>query len=562
MHEAENHDKKRSGSDKKLWKILSTLFLLLLIAVITLLEGCTEGSQALDLFERVGRRVLRKEESRTRRRKHKLYLVQPVILSFSPMAGPITGGTVIDVHGFNFFNVPTVKVGFTDAIRLGGNSTYFQIITVPHPAGIADIKVVNANTRTATRRAAFLFYSGSPPPPTITAVDPPLVPWGYGVTVAVNGLAFREGAKVYFNDVESDDVFVESCTRVKARTPFAGVGPVTVAVVNPDGGCASVSTMFEYADWSSESIAGNVLTRRQYRYAEDRAAGLLVAFGGYQKGYISGYADVNMTWTFDGTDYQHDIVGDEPLPGRFDFAFAPNPGGGAMMFGGFGDGGDLADTWVYSGAQWQLEAPAVSPTLRAYASAAFDSGSGKTILFGGSFGLKFLNDTWSWDGSTWQRIATTDAPSPRRRFALAEDEALGGLVLFGGDTVTGLSRETWTFDGSDWAFVTNTGPSPRVDAALAFDCNTGKILLFGGANHTTAFADTWLYDPVTATWTEAAPGVSPSARLDAAIATDHVRNRVVMHGGFRRQGNDVVFENDTWEWDGAIWIHVTPQLGP
>jgi hypothetical protein len=563
MSEPDNQIKKRTGLNWSVWKTFSALLLLLLGAATAVGSGCSEGSGLADLVDRVGTRVFRKKESRTHRRKEKLYGIQPYILSFTPTAGPTTGGTVIEIHGLDFFNVPRVEIGFTDVVPIDGNTTYFRVVTEPHPAGIADIVIHNANNHAAVMRAAFLFYDGTPPAPVITAVDPPEIPWGFGVRVSINGLGFREDAKVYFNDVESNDVFVESCTRVISRTPFAGTGPVEIKLVNPDNGCASVTTMFEYEDWSSLSMDGSVLVRRQYRYAEDTAAGLLVAFGGYEKGYSTGYGDVNMTWTFDGSQYVRDIdMDDEPSPSRFEFAFASEPGGGVLLFGGFGDGGDLADTWTYSTGTWQQEAPAGSPTPRAYCSAALDSVNGKTILFGGSHGFKFLSDTWSWDGSSWQQVAAGNAPSPRRRFALAADEVSGGVVLFGGETASGHSGETWVFDGADWTLAADTGPSPRVGAALAFDGNTGKILLFGGASYTAAFSDTWLYDTVTATWAEAAPAISPSARLDAAIAADHTRGCIVLHGGFRRSGYGVVFENDTWEWSGSNWTNVTPQLGP
>jgi hypothetical protein len=525
-------------------------------------SGCSEGSGIAQELSDIANRVFRNEESPSRRRKQDIYKIQPYISHFTPTMGPANSSTILEIQGINFFSVPRVQVGIYDATVTFYNQTCVRVVTMTQPEGLGDLIVYCGNGRCSVIRAAFQFYEGSPPTPVITAIDPPEIPWGFGISVAVNGMGFRENAKVYFNGIESNDVFVATCSQVFARTPFAGTGPATVTLINPDGGCASVTTMFTYADWTDQNISGNILARRQYGLAEDNASGLLVAFGGYQKGYADGYAEVNMTWTFDGTAYYRDGDAPEPDPARFDFALASNPGGGVVLFGGLSGSTQLSDTWIYSGGNWSMASPADSPGPRMNCRAVFDPVQNRTVLFGGVQGFFLMNDTWVWNGSQWTRIGTANSPPPLRRFAMAPDETGGGVFIFGGETMFGPSGETWFFDGSDWTFISGAGPAPRVSPAMAFNPNTGDIILFGGTSGLTAYGDTWLLDPAGGTWIQAAPATSPSARADAAMAADHGGNSVILHGGHRQPDGQLIIENDTWEWNGSNWNNVTPQLGP
>src|SRR5688572_1619266 len=62
--------------------------------------------------------------------------------------------------------------------------------------------------------------------------------------------------------------------------------------------------------------------------------------------------------------------------------------------------------------------------------------------------------------------------------------------------------------------------------------------------------DTWSWDGVT--WTLLAPPQSPSSgREHFAIASDSVRQRIVLYGGFVSATQTRL--SDTWEWDGETW---------
>lgn len=55
-------------------------------------------------------------------------------------------------------------------------------------------------------------------------------------------------------------------------------------------------------------------------------------------------------------------------------------------------------------------------------------------------------------------------------------------------------------------------------------------------------------------WSQLAPSRLPPPRLNAALAWDPKRSRLVLYGGH--------YFNDMWEWDGADWLPVAPKFWP
>ena len=53
----------------------------------------------------------------------------------------------------------------------------------------------------------------------------------------------------------------------------------------------------------------------------------------------------------------------------------------------------------------------------------------------------------------------------------------------------------------------------------------------------------------------------PPARYGNAMAYDPSRQRTVLFGGLGWTSNGTIDLGDTWEWDGASWIHVS-NAGP
>lgn len=55
-------------------------------------------------------------------------------------------------------------------------------------------------------------------------------------------------------------------------------------------------------------------------------------------------------------------------------------------------------------------------------------------------------------------------------------------------------------------------------------------------------------------WTQRNTGRSPTPRGGHAMAYDSARERLVLFGGI----NGLQPEGDTWEWNGATWVNVSP----
>lgn len=156
----------------------------------------------------------------------------------------------------------------------------------------------------------------------------------------------------------------------------------------------------------------------------------------------------------------------------------------------------------------------------------------------------------------------------RLEVALAYDEKRDRIVLFGGFGGAGYSvaseqGETWEWDGSTWRRRATTGPPPRHSAAMAYCPVREKVILFGGTvgvGANTLLGDMWEWDGED--WHELHPLKRPPARYLAAIASDPVRQRVVMFGGVAGAGLWGTEANDTWEWDGADWHRHFPSQAP
>jgi len=93
---------------------------------------------------------------------------------------------------------------------------------------------------------------------------------------------------------------------------------------------------------------------------------------------------------------------------------------------------------------------------------------------------------------------------------------------------------------------------------MAYDSARGVTVLFGGYGSASQLGDTWEYDG--ATWVRMSPSASPAPRQKAALAYDSLRARTVLFGG-QNVLTGITFA-DTWEYDGANWVRVTTSTSP
>ncbi len=212
---------------------------------------------------------------------------------------------------------------------------------------------------------------------------------------------------------------------------------------------------------------------------------------------------------------------------------------------------------------WTHRVGSPEPPARSDAAMAFDPDTGTTVLFGGHRGTQLLSDTWSWDGASWTERHPAASPPPLSWASMAYDLSAHRLLLFGGIGPDGLaSAALWSWDGTSWtSLAPPTGlsgdPPARWGASLVSDPATATVLLFGGFTASgNPLGDTWFWDG--AQWIAVTPGEAPPARGEAAGGYDTSHHLVVLFGG--RAGSQVL--GDTWAWDGQTWSQRNPPAAP
>jgi hypothetical protein len=121
------------------------------------------------------------------------------------------------------------------------------------------------------------------------------------------------------------------------------------------------------------------------------------------------------------------------------------------------------------------------------------------------------------------------------------------------------------------------GPEPRNYGGMVYDSQRRRTVLFGGAAYgpnprTTSpnnvnfiSNDTWEWDGQV--WIKRNPATRPPAMSHFGIAYDSLRGRTVVFGGQKYAAPDFllgsqVVTNDMWEWDGVNWTQITPPSSP
>jgi hypothetical protein len=102
-------------------------------------------------------------------------------------------------------------------------------------------------------------------------------------------------------------------------------------------------------------------------------------------------------------------------------------------------------------------------------------------------------------------------------------------------------------------------PSLRSGHRMAYDSARGRVVMFGGSNTSNVYLqDTWEWDG--SVWLNKTPaGAKPPGRSTFGMAYDSGRGRTVVHGG---TGPFAMTYQDTWEWDGTTWAPAPPGTQP
>lgn len=176
------------------------------------------------------------------------------------------------------------------------------------------------------------------------------------------------------------------------------------------------------------------------------------------------------------------------------------------------------------------------------------------LLFGGASERAVLDDTWAWDGRMWRRLDRSGPPA--RTFPLMVSAPGDGAYLFGGRRVlfgtdlqaTQLLSDLWRWDGQRWVTIGADGPRARAEAAGAWDHVRQRLVVFGGYTISDSavhpLGDTWEFGD--GSWREYRGGPSPSPRHGAVAAWDATIGEVVLFGGNGGM-------SDSWAWNGTRW---------
>ena len=165
---------------------------------------------------------------------------------------------------------------------------------------------------------------------------------------------------------------------------------------------------------------------------------------------------------------------------------------------------------------------------------------------------------------SWAIRTRSSSFDPSARFgpAMAYDSSRGRVVLFGGDADIYPYNDTWEWTGSRWVQILPSdpeddgNPTGRVNAAMAFDSKRGRIVMFGGL-YVTDNNETWEYDGTSwelITPTDPEGDGSPAADSDVAMAYDSGRGVTVL---FTTDGALLNPSPQTWEYDGTSWDLIT-----
>ncbi len=245
-----------------------------------------------------------------------------------------------------------------------------------------------------------------------------------------------------------------------------------------------------------------------------------------------------------------------------------------VLFGGIDGAGARGDTWEYVRGDptqpgqgvWTQIATTNAPPARGEGVMAYHAGLDRVVLYSGRNAHTYYGDTWQYnaDTNTWTEVAIGASPPVRSYAAMTYDSARGELVMFGGTNGTILG-DTWTYAGTWTNQGVLPGPAGRAGASMTFLARTNRVVLFGGAIATLATpTETWEY--TAGTWMKIATLLSPAARVNSAFVYDPTVYRdagdgvAVLIGG--AAPDTATLLDDVWEYDGIIWLKVTPTYSP
>lgn len=173
------------------------------------------------------------------------YVSGPKVESLSPNQGLTLGNERVAIHGNHFIN--GAKVYFNNTLITSEFVSDTEIsVTTPSwaKAESVKVKVVNPDGQEAVLDYGYQYVY---PKPVIESVSPDQGEVTGNLTLDIRGEYFQNGAKVYFDDIQLQNVIFYSGNQLKVRTPqWQNADTVDVKVVNPDGQEDAIVDAFTY----------------------------------------------------------------------------------------------------------------------------------------------------------------------------------------------------------------------------------------------------------------------------------------------------------------------------
>ena len=160
------------------------------------------------------------------------YQAAPVVLSISPIGGPLGGATSVTITGTGFLSGASVDIGGACTQVTVNSPTQITCRTSANIAGAVDVEITNPDSQPGALASGYAYQAA----PMISLISPSAGALAGGTSITIRGTGFITGASVNLGGVACGSVTVNTATEIVCTTaaPMAGAGAVNVQITNPD----------------------------------------------------------------------------------------------------------------------------------------------------------------------------------------------------------------------------------------------------------------------------------------------------------------------------------------
>ena len=170
------------------------------------------------------------------------YQAGPSIVSVSPSAGALNGGTTIVISGSGFDFRASITLGGTPCSAVLFSETQLTCTTPPHAAGTVDVAVTNPSGQSVLLSGGYTFESA----PEIDSISPTTGPVAGGTSLTISGNQLLASATVLIGGYPCSSIQVTPPHTIECTSPLHSPGPADVEVTNQDGQTGILPGGFTY----------------------------------------------------------------------------------------------------------------------------------------------------------------------------------------------------------------------------------------------------------------------------------------------------------------------------